>query len=341
LPATANHSDFVTLIGALETTDTPEFFALPANIDRSVQRTISSNLIGQLKTLSAAATATSGFDRELWRSQLGPMFDLWERLTRDKTVLEDGGAAMRRDTSALPPVDQFVYMEYQKAVTIITRANTELMNIKKVVYGTGLLTPAIQETAAFLLRDAVPRKWESLWEGPEDPRAWLRGVALRRAALSKWMARVESGSLLSQPVNLGELFRPGTFLNALRQQTVSGDDSGISMDELHLITCWDASLLPSVRISMAASGMMLQGATFTGDGLLEPSADAPEMAPMPHCHMAWVPKGTRDPYPAEASLSAPVYLSLSRETLLTNVSLPCSRGEQDKWILGGVAVFLT
>jgi hypothetical protein len=44
------------------------------------------------------------------------------------------------------------------------------------------------------------------------------------------VAQAESPALLSEPVRLSELFRPQTFLNAVRQQTAR--HTGASMDSL-------------------------------------------------------------------------------------------------------------
>ena len=41
--------------------------------------------------------------------------------------------------------------------------------LKRVVFGSGLLTPQIQANAAALLANTVPIKWEKKWEGPEIP----------------------------------------------------------------------------------------------------------------------------------------------------------------------------
>lgn len=56
------------------------------------------------------------------------------------------------------------------------------------------------------------------WEGPDTPQAWLTAMARKKASLSRWEAAVAKGGLLDHPVDLGNLFNPNTFLNAVRQQ---------------------------------------------------------------------------------------------------------------------------
>ena len=55
--------------------------------------------------------------------------------------------------------------------------------------------------------------------GPEDPLNWLRSLVSKALALGEWLGKTDAGVLLKLPVKLTELFRPDTFLNALRQQT--------------------------------------------------------------------------------------------------------------------------
>ena len=62
-------------------------------------------------------------------------------------------------------------------------------------------------------------KWCKQWDGPEDPILYLKGLMARASSLSSWVDKAQSGSLLSETLDLSELFHPDTFLNALRQQT--------------------------------------------------------------------------------------------------------------------------
>ena len=52
---------------------------------------------------------------------------------------------------------------------------------------------------------------------------YLRGLVARATAIQKWVEGAESRSLLSDTLDLSELFHPDTFLNALRQQTARSD----------------------------------------------------------------------------------------------------------------------
>lgn len=62
--------------------------------------------------------------------------------------------------------------------------------------------------------------WEKFWDGgAQTAVGYVRDAAARRQALSTWMSRAESGSLLTLPLRLSELLSPATFLNACLQHT--------------------------------------------------------------------------------------------------------------------------
>ena len=48
---------------------------------------------------------------------------------------------------------------------------------------------------------------------------YLRGLITRAQAIQGWVEKAEGNRLLSETLDLSELFHPDTFLNALRQQT--------------------------------------------------------------------------------------------------------------------------
>lgn len=70
-----------------------------------------------------------------------------------------------------------------------------------------------------------------------------------------------------------------------------------------------------------------------------PPLSTAQLVPLPHVYIAWVPGTSSPPYPEDSVYSAPVYLSLEREVMLTQVALPARRGA-NQWILAGAAVFL-
>lgn len=66
VPQSANTRDYVGVINKLPESDNAEIFGLPANIDRSVQRFNSNQVINKLKSLGAVSAQELRFDKEKW-----------------------------------------------------------------------------------------------------------------------------------------------------------------------------------------------------------------------------------------------------------------------------------
>lgn len=80
VPQTQQVRDFNVIINQVPEIDTPQLFGLPSNIDRSVQRFNSLNVINQLKSLAAISAGEMRFDKEKWSQSLGPICQLWSTL---------------------------------------------------------------------------------------------------------------------------------------------------------------------------------------------------------------------------------------------------------------------
>jgi dynein heavy chain 2, cytosolic len=216
-----------------------------------------------------------------------------------------------------------------------------------VLFGSGLLTPAIQSAATALLSGLVPGDWRRAWDlGPEKPQAWLRDLVTKRINLGKWKASLSKGgsaALLSAPLSLGDLFNPATFINALRQQTAR--KLGTAIDLVKMVCNWDKDprrLASACPLVCTLSNLLLQGADFhPSNGLQESAPEAAEMSTAPPVCIGFVPVSSEDTYPADSSVAIPIYLSPSREDVLTELQMPIRSGDPDKWVLSGVALFLS
>eukprot|EP00981_Chlorochromonas_danica_P004240 scaffold857_cov152-Ochromonas_danica.AAC.23 len=356
MPSNPDYKAFKKLISQLPDVDAPYFFSLPDNIERSLQRTNSTSLIKQLTVLSSSTEEAAKFDREKWRAQLSPVLDQWQQLvssnagvvsrstgreTRSKTDPTSANANVKND-----PVEDFLVMECDVAGKNCGFVDSSLADIKKVLFGSGLLTPAIQSTATALLNGSIPSEWLRLWEtGPEKPQAWLRNLVRRRLALSKWKSTLSKGgssSLLATPLALCDLFHPATFINALRQQAAR--KLNLAIDQVKLICAWGKDsrrLRQDCPLPCILSNLLLQGASFN-DVLQESAPEAAELIPVPDVTIGFVSSVSQDVYRPDEAISVPVYLTPSREDFLMELQMPIPRADdQDRWILSGLALFLS
>ena len=180
--------------------------------------------------------------------------------------------------------------------------------------------------------------------------AWLRELVRKRVALVKWKGLLGKGAgsanLLSSPLALGDLFKPATFINALRQQTARMLNTAI--DLVKMVCLWDQGsgnsgkrMQAECPLPCTLSAMLLQGATFHSGALQESSPEASELTTTPEVTIGFVPLKCSDMYEGSRSVTVPVYQTVSREDFLTELQMPLSaEGDQGRWILAGVALFL-
>lgn len=111
------------------------------------------------------------------------------------------------------------------------------------------------------------------------------------------------------------------------------------MDGLVLSSSWDARRgIPGAILPIMVEGMLLQGAVFNGEYLTEPAPNAKEVMAAPPVTIAFVERGEEEG--SRGYIDVPVYMTLTRERFLTEVKIPCGKGEEGAWILSGAALML-
>jgi len=116
---------------------------------------------------------------------------------------------------------------------------------------------------------------------------YLRAVVMKAKAMQQITTSTKDRDIFSQTINLSDLFRSDTFLNALRQQTAR--ETKQPMDTLVLNTSWSGEVKHGKNISVKISGLQLEGCSFDGGRLSESAPDSPSVSAFPPCHIAWIP----------------------------------------------------
>jgi dynein heavy chain 2 len=216
--------------------------------------------------------------------------------------------------------------------------DSALVALKKVLFGSGLLTPAIQLAATALLSDTLPTEWLHKWEGPDKPQAWLNEIVRKRLSLIK--LRSMKSQLLSEKLVLSDFFHPATFINALRQQTAR--KLGVAIDAVTMISSWGSMSSPELRESplpCPITGLLLQGASLKGGELQDLSPDSNEISPAPVVYIGFIIK--KDDNNNNNFVDVPLYHSPSREDFIVSLQMPLSSiSNRSKFILSGIGLFL-
>uniref|UniRef100_A0ABM5FWF4 Cytoplasmic dynein 2 heavy chain 1 n=2 Tax=Agamidae TaxID=81953 RepID=A0ABM5FWF4_9SAUR len=334
LPSSCNILDYRHVIESLPEDDNPDLFGLPANIARSSQRMISSLVISQLRILSRSVTAGCKFDRDIWSNELSPVLNLWKKLNQNSNLIHQKVSPPSERQGS--PVLSFIILEQFNAICLVQSIHQSLAALSKVIRGASLLSSEVQKLASALLNQKCPLTWQSKWEGPEDPLQYLRAVVARAHAIQNWVSKAEKQTLLSDTLDLSELFHPDTFLNALRQETARV--MSCSVDSLKFTASWRGRI-KEAKLQVQISGLQLEGCSFDGNRLSENQHDSPSVSSVLPCYMAWIPQNAYGPYSPEECISLPVYTSAERDCVVTNIDVPCG-GSQDRWIQCGAALFL-
>ena len=338
LPSTNTHSAYTELIGQLPAQDTPSLFGLPNNAEVAVQQRAASYVQDSLRQLSSDPEGAGKFDRDKWATALTPILTLWSKLSQQCEAIKQIPAA-KPNAAGMSPVDTIIALELQKAKSLLKLIDESTGAIGQVVRGTQLLDASTKSQGNALVTSTVPSAWEAAWEGPVKPDVWMKAVASRIVALGRWQQAASAGTLLNEPIRLAELLSPSFFLTALRQQTARM--AKLPMDSLRLASSLEPQLLGGATLRVQIDGLLLQGASCAPpQGLVPLPQDAPIFATMPPLHLAWVPKDTADPYPADRSALLPLYLDPEREVQLGELRLPCS-GTEASWLQAGAALFLS
>uniref|UniRef100_A0A8C5IBC2 Cytoplasmic dynein 2 heavy chain 1 n=1 Tax=Junco hyemalis TaxID=40217 RepID=A0A8C5IBC2_JUNHY len=285
LPNSCSILDYRHIIESLPEDDKPDFFGLPANIARSSQRIISSQVISQLRILSRSVTAGSKFDREIWSTELSPVLNLWKKLNQNSNLIHQKVSPPAEQQGS--PILSFITLEQFNAIRLVQSVHQSLASLSKVIRGTSLLSSEVQKLASALLNQKCPATWQSKWEGPEDPLQYLRSLVARALAIQNWVEKAEKQKLLSDTLDLSELFHPDTFLNALRQETARV--MRCSVDSLKFTASWKGRIQEG-KLQVKISGLQLEGCRFDGNRLSENLHDSPSVSSVLPCFMAWIPQ---------------------------------------------------
>ncbi|CAF0769940.1 unnamed protein product [Adineta steineri] len=315
--------------------DAPSLFGLPANIERSAQRMNSSQIISSLKILQRTDVEIEKFDKDKWSALLTPLLNLWKKLNQDAGLLKLKVHPPTEDGS-LSPIQSFLQLERYNGIELVQTIHENLAALSKVIRGISLITNEVQEYAKDLLQNETPQTWQNRWEGPTDPMQYLRAVVSKAKAMTQIAASIKDREIFSQTINLSDLFRPDTFLNALRQQTAR--ETKQPMDTLVLNTSWSGEVKHGKNVSVKISGLQLEGCSFDSGRLSESAPDSPSVTSFPSCYIAWISRDVAQQETHE-TISLPVYFSATRDRIITRLNVPCG-SNKDKWLQCGAALFL-
>nr|CCC89941.1 unnamed protein product [Trypanosoma congolense IL3000] len=332
VPASGKHADCLQVISELPESDIPLIFSLPPNADRVVQLAKVRALTDDLQLL-LEVRGESSMTREQWASKLTPILQAWEQLTQPHADLLQEKITVGRDLS---PILGFMAAEVTSSLNLLTIVNEAMIDLGKVVEGRALLREDRRAEAATMISGEVPALWDSYYQGSSRILPWLQSLVYRATSIAKLWKVALNGDLLKSPLNISSMFRPHTFLHALRQETAHSLHEPLVT--LRLVTSI-GSPPEGNTVPVCLEGLMLQGAVLDESNMLQSihAADEAALFSMPKTYVGWM---TTVPQ-SITTVGVPLYTNGTKEMFLAELHLPCASEEDAKaFVLAGVALVL-
>ncbi|KAL7070711.1 hypothetical protein ACQ4LE_010105 [Meloidogyne hapla] len=371
MPNFGKHSEYIRWVETtLPVVDRSELLYLPRNIMLSWDLAQSTNVISKLRLLFTSKVetqrlqSTSGptaiASRQQLADALNPLLGLWKKLNQQNPGLLHAAAEQKNQRpisaergqkeispsfgrrSGDDPLAEILYLELVFAFKLMQFVHTSLSALSRAIKGTQLPEKRIVEMAKELMHFQVPTAWDALWNGPSVPSQYLEILILKAKSTQLMLSSARSNQLLGSRVNLAQLLRPKTLLNAFRQY--SARKLNVSMDELILSTIWqnDQNNLsqPNDIPTLTLSHLRIQGALFDGKEIKPVTANTPPFTETPPLKIFWTKEEGEKTQNKEKLLFLPLFSDLNRLEMIFQISVPCPISMQNSWILAGVAFFL-
>ena len=321
-----NSSDYVDIIKSLPENDNPLMFGLPLNVDRSVQRYVSTQVLNKLSSIYSISSDTKKFDKEVYAEKLAPLLNMWRSIFQPDLI--DSIKSQSSRINSKDPITLFIKSESTQICDLGLKVQANLHDINSALTGHALITSQVIKNCQNLLQNVVPEDWSNIWDGPEIPSNYLKSLAKKLNGLNKYIQGAK-GDLLSIDINLSEFLHPEAFINALRQK--SAREMKTPIDELE-ITC---EFSETKGVVAKINGIFLQGADFDGKKLIDIKGNQSEIVNMPICFFKFVKNRNKN----KNEIEIPLYENLFREHFICQLGLQFS-GNLQATILKGIALCL-
>lgn len=227
------------------------------------------------------------------------------------------------DLATSDPMKGFILSELQSSFATIKHIGDQIKKLVAIVRGELGLDKEIQDIGDSLVAGRVPVDWLNIWEGPLAPADWLSKFFKKMLRMNEWQRLISEKSLLSSELNLSDLFKPETFLNAYR--IIIGAELKLPIEELEMKVSFKRDQAGDRCLKLA--GLFVQGGKIEGGTLSGLSKDDKrEFSMIPNCYLTYV-KSEGEKAEDEGMLDVPVYNDFTRERLITILNLPIDGGE--------------
>jgi dynein heavy chain 2 len=325
-----NENDYINIIKKIPENDNPEMFGLPLNVDRSVQRYVSTQVLLKLNSLYSMSSDMQKLNKALWAEKLTPVLNMWKSIYDESTI--ETMKSLAKKISSSDPMTLYIKSEANQLADLTNKVQICLNDINNALNKNYIITSQIINNCQSLLKNVIPEEWSNIWDGPELPNSYLKSLGKKIKGMGNYIRNVGDDKLLQNcDINLSEFLHPEAFINALRQKTAR--EKKIPIDELEIVSEFNNS--GSGEICAKIIGLFLQGSDFDGNKLVDISGNQSEIINMPKCIFRFVKGKPKN----ENEIDIPLYENLFREHFICTLGLKFT-GDIEKIILKGIALCL-
>jgi len=282
-----NLKSYIDLISSIPDVDEPGIFGLPQNVDRSVQRYTSAQVILKLNNIYSISSDSFKFDKTLVGEKLLPIFNMWKSIyTQD--IVDSISRTAIKIINTEDPLKIFIKSEASHIYELILAVEKTFNEISQSLFSNGLITSNILKNCNSLLQNQIPDAWIKLWEGPELPLNYIKSLSKKITGVISYVNYAINDNLLENPLNLADFIHPDAFISALRQN--SARRNKIPIDQLELACDFSNTRKDPNIIVAKISGLFLQGSDLEGGQLIDSSGDKSEIIALPSMNLYWVEK---------------------------------------------------
>jgi len=345
IPPFTDHADYRSFIEGFPEIDSPEIFGLHPNADLTFRVKEAMSLFKTLgETQPKGGGSNDGVSREDVVSEKAT--ELLDRLPEDY-VEDEEKVKIRKLGGMAVPMNIFLFQEIQRFQAVLAKVCFTLQQLQLAIKGEVVMTAELQETFDAIYDARVPHLWENTLTGDEFSwrlptlGLWFTSLLSRHQQYRNWLDRGRPKSFM-----LNCFFNPQGLLTSMKQEVCRAHKSERwALDAMVYVTTVTQiekreSLKSSPEEGVYLEGLMLEGAAFSKNGLVE-SEPKVLSSNLPVLHVtAMSTKAAAARKKGMELVAVPLYKYSVRgdKNLLCFVDLPCGEKTANHWILRGVSL---
>ena len=180
-------NSYISLISKFSDNDDPNLFCLPSNVDRSVQRYVSNQVLTRLNgmytlNISYGSSSSNKFDKNFTQERLNPLLIFWKSQYNQDSIEIISRLIFKINSD--DPINIFIKSQATQIFELGKSVNKTFTDILSVLESNQAITSSIMNDCMCLLQSKIPENWLSYWDGPELPFNFIKSLIKKLNSIS-------------------------------------------------------------------------------------------------------------------------------------------------------------